>query len=219
MLRRLVLKELRETAWIGGVALVISLWVAVYAMGFDVLNWINRGVGARVPFVQSAAPGFFVLVSLLLAVGLGLRQTLGESVGGTWPFLLHRPIGRAWLIGAKLAVGLGLYLVCSAVPILLYAIWAATPGTHASPFAWWMTGPWWIACVSITALYFGAFLSGLRPGRWVGSRLLPLAAPAGLALLMTRSSLWWSVAPVAAPLLDVVLVAVILHVACTRDYP
>ena len=45
------------------------------------------------------------------------------------------PPGRgSSLIGLKLAVGALVYLVCGAVPILLYGVWAATPGTHASPF-------------------------------------------------------------------------------------
>ena len=58
------------------------------------------------------------------------------------------------------------------------AVWAATPGTHASPFEWSMTVPIWIGWFAMTILYLGAFHTVVRPGRWYRSRLLPLAASA-----------------------------------------
>ena len=109
---------------------------------------------------------------------LGLRQTVGESIHGTWMFLLHRPVGWTRLIGVKLLVGVALYLVCGAAAILVYAWWAATPGTHASPFEWSMTVPTWKVWIVMPIVYLGgAFLSGMRPARWVGTRLLAAWPP------------------------------------------
>ena len=41
-------------------------------------------------------------------------------------------------------------------------------------------------------LYFGAFLSGIRPARWFGTRLLPLVAAGALAMLLPELR-WWPV--------------------------
>jgi hypothetical protein len=99
---------------------------------------------------------------------------------------------------------------------MLYALWAASPGTHASPFAWSMTLPAWTAWLAISAVYLGAFLSGIRPANWLGTRLAPLAAALGLAVLC-------SALPVAFAwplliLLDALLIVLILYVARQRDF-
>ena len=100
------------------------------------------------------------------------------------PLLLTRPVSRAFVLNVKIAVGLGVYLSTSAVPILLYAIWAATPGTHASPFLWSMTWPMWQCWLGLSAIYLGALLTGLRPGRWWGTRWWPLAGAIIVAFLL-----------------------------------
>jgi len=69
-------------------------------------------------------------------------------------------------------------------------------------------------------LYLGTFLTGLRPTRWVGTRLLPMVAGFGTALFCVIPTSWWSVElPTALVLIvNILLVAVILYVARTRDY-
>lgn len=162
MFKAMALKELRETRGITLLAL------AAYALlvAAAVSPW-----GARQrylpPFISDGLfLGWFVCISGAMAIALGLRQTLGESIPGTYPFLFHRPAGRRWLIGVKLLTGSVLYLICAAVPILAYGVWAATPGTHSDPFEWSMTGPAWHLWFGMTLLYLGAFLAGVRPGRW-----------------------------------------------------
>ena len=51
----------------------------------------------------------------------------------------------------KLASGLAVLLVITGAMIQIYAMWAATPGTHPSPFFWSMTGLGLavLACVSL----------------------------------------------------------------------
>jgi len=176
--------------------------------------------GGGVPFVECRFLPVFAVVTAALAVALGLRQTLGESVRGTYQFLLHRPRGRTALFLTKLGTGLGVLLVCAAVPIVLYVSWAARPGRHASPFAWSMTVPAWGVAGLMALLYLGAFLTGLRPGRWYGTRLLLLAG-AGVLLGVVYVASWGLPAVLAACVLGVagaLLVACVCHVARVRDY-
>jgi len=156
------------------------------------------------------------------AIAMGLRQTLGESIHGTYPLLFHRPAERRWLIGMKLLVGVAAYLATGVVSIVAYSLWAATPGTHASPFQWAMTVPAWILWFGIAILYLGAFLTGIRPGRWFGTRLLPLVA-AGLATVATTSVFFlycqeWLIL-ILILLVEVGTIAVIFFVVRMRDYP
>jgi hypothetical protein len=214
MFKAMALKELRETR--GVVLLGLGGWL--------LLSWMQ---GARestaIPFVDDGTAGYICFISVLMAIGLGLRQTLGESVHGTYPFLFHRPATRCWLIGMKLLVGMAVYMIAAAVPILIYGLWAATPGSHASPFYWWMTAQTWVTCFCVTAIYLTAFLTGLRPGRWYRSRLLPLAG--GLVVFCfvlfgitsTLISIEWGIVLAAAA--DLWLIGVILFAARTRDYP
>ena len=217
MFRAMALKELRETRGITLLAL------AAYALlvAAEASPW---GVRQRYwpPFVNdSLFFGWFICISAAMAIALGLRQTLGESIPGTYPFLFHRPADRRWLIGVKLLTGSVLYLVCAAVPIVAYGIWAATPGTHPSPFAWSMTAPAWYLWLGMTLVYLA--LPRWRSARpLVSIRILPLAA-GGFAMFMAsvaffelNEPLWpcWIIVAI-----DVWMVSMVLFVVQTRDYP
>jgi hypothetical protein len=228
MFRAMVWKELRG---IRGIAL---LALAVYALllsstvmpsatsGMPLVAFFGGGRDAPdVPFVYDNFLGHYCWISFLMAIAIGLQQTLSESGRGTYLLLLHRPARRRWLIGMKLFVGLATYLICGATPILVYGGWAAT---HAMLFEWSMTLTCWRLWFAMTLPYLGAFLTGIRPGRWYGSRLLPLLA---IALPMfvsevvladsTRPSgpLWYCVALL---VIDVWMIAAIFFVARTRDF-
>lgn len=212
MLKAMVYKELRETVLIGALALV------AYALrDWFPLRFLPYYGGGGIPFIQDGFVDGFIMVTVCLAIVLGLRQSLGESFRGTWLFLLHRPMPRWQPIAVKLAVGAAMYALCAAIPILLYAQWAATPGTHASPFEWSMTAPAWQFLLTALNLYLGAFLVGIRPGRWFGTRLWPLAAAGlltGAAMLLPWSALGLAISVA----IDVWLVALILHTTYQRDY-
>ena len=120
------------------------------------------------------------MASCILATALGFWQTLGEDFRRTWSYLLFRPVSRWHVIGLKLLVGLGVTLVSTGLPLLLYAWWALTPGTHASPFAWWMTADTWWLWLSAVPAYLTAFLCGLRETRWYATRLWPAVPLGGL---------------------------------------
>jgi len=219
MLSNLAWKELRETTWIAGVALLAFGYQTFTAMGVGLAPWHNYGWVEPIPFVHGEFTAGFGFVAFCLAMALGFRQSVGESAFGTYLFLLHRPASRLRLIGTKLAVGLGLCLVCSSLPILGYAFWAATPGTHPGPFEWSMTAEVWKVWLAVTIVYFGAVLSGIRPGRWYGTRLLPLVGAGVLAILV--ASVPWTVMVALAVVLiiDAALVAATLFAARQRDYP
>ena len=123
------------------------------------------------------------------------------------------------MIAAKLAVGGGLYLLCGLIAILSYAAWAATPGKHASPFLWWMTADAWKAWGVIVIVYLAAFLAGMRPARWFGTRLLPLVAGGVLAGVLMFCLMCW---PLRAwrrlSLVAACLIGLIHFTARTRDF-
>ncbi len=218
MLTRLALKELRETIWIAAGVLAFYLFYVLAATGLGPFDGMYGGLGSMAPFVDEEMVIGLTVVAMFLPAVLGLWQTVGESARGTFQFLLHRPPGRARVIGTKLLVGIGLCLVVSAVPVLLYGWWAATPGNHPGPFEWRMTAAAWRMWLALPTVYLGAFLTGIRPGRWHGTRLLPLPVVCISALLISILPYWLVTGLPAVVILDVLLVTNILFVARTRDF-
>jgi hypothetical protein len=218
-MRALVLKELREVRGIAAAALGGYLVLVASLLGARVFDWVPgmpRGT-EEVPFTGSGFAGFFLLVSVLFAVALGFRQSAWESARGTYLFLLHRPVSRDAVFLTKLAVGAGVFVACSALPVVLYGAWAALPGRHPSPFSWSLTAPAWRLVFLTPLLYLGAFLSGLRPARWFGTRLLPLVAAVALLALLDALP-WWGLGFPLAAALHVLLAAEVCFVARVRDY-
>ncbi len=175
MSKELVLKELRENAIIAALAVVVFLGIVGLAVGLPVVPWAVNSSWREIPFIGPTFLTYFTVAAVGTAMALGFHQSLGDSWGSVYLFLLHRPISRHELFSTKLLVGLALYSAISALPIVLLAVWAAAPGTHASPFEWDMTWPVWRLWIVISLVYLGAFLSGIRSANWFGSRLAPLA--------------------------------------------
>jgi hypothetical protein len=218
-MKALARKELRELLGITAAALGCYLALVVNLMGAMIFNWVpGMPAGTReVPFTGIGFVGFFLLISIGFAAALGLRQSAVESARGTFLFLLHRPVRRAAIFLTKLATGTAVLVGCASVPIVAYGTWAAMPGHHPSPFEWSMTVPVWQMLVLLPLVYLGAFVSGLRPARWFGTRLLPLIATLGLFWLLSLLP-WRPLAVVLAVLLYGLLTAGICFVARTRDY-
>src|SRR4051794_3600456 len=226
MTTALAYKELRETLPIAAVGLAALLLVALHPMGYspipNLLGYLQQG---RIPFV-SYGDDFvsqFGMAAGGLALVLGFWQSLGDFWGDAHLFVLHRPASRRKIYGVKLFVGLAAYVVCSVVPVVLYSLWAATPGTHASPFQWSMTTDAWIAWLSMVTVYLGAFLSGIRPAAWLGTRLAPMAAAASMLMLASAvSALSPTTSPFAALAVvasaDFALVVAVLYAAQSRDF-
>jgi hypothetical protein len=224
----LVRKELRGAAGIIVLAVIANgLFVLGKTGARDVpgLTWLKNVVvsGATFqPFLSGEFYSDFAKLSALFAAALGFWQTLGESLGhsGTWPFLLHRPVSRRCLVLTKLAVGLGLVLGLSAATILVYAAWGKWFAITPIPFEWSMTHRAWHLWLWPPLVYCGAFLSGLRPARWWGTRLWP-----GVVSLVPWFFshqmpywIWWPGEASLAVLLDAWFVVVILDVMAERDF-
>jgi len=217
MLKALALKELRETIGIAAVALVLFAYFVIVAIGVTLLP-LDYAYEDSIPFVAGPVKTNFTLVAGLLAIALGFRQTAWETAFGTTQFLLHRPVARWRLVGVKLAVGAVVLMLSSALPILVYAFWAATPGTHASPFEWSMTVPFWQVPVVMTIVYLGSFLSGIRPARWVGTRLAPLASAVFLAFVVTLLPCAWVWSFLLVLAVDGLLITSVFFAIQTRDF-
>jgi hypothetical protein len=218
-MRALVHKELREVFGIAAAALGCYLALAISAMGALVFVWVPGMPHGHedVPFTGDFN-GFFEFLSVLFAIALGFRQSAWESARGTYLFLLHRPLRRDAVFLTKLAVGSGVLLVCGSVPVVLYAAWAAAAGPHAGPFEWSMANAVWKILFLMPLVYLGAFLSGLRPARWFGTRLLPLAAGLALLVLVNNLPWWWQLGFPLALVLYAALAANVCFVARVRDY-
>lgn len=219
MLKTLVLKELRETAWLALVAFAAQMVFVAGCCGYPIVPLFRVTRPGQVPFLTDGFVNIFTFISVALAIVLGLRQTVVESHRGTWLFLLHRPISLRRILAVKLAVGLAVYLLCGALVIVIYGAWASLSGRHASPFYWWMTADAWAVWFAIATVYLGAFLAGLRPARWFGTRLLPLAGSGIFAVIVGAAcyyGAWLGVLP--ALFTAACLIGLTLFTARTRDF-
>jgi len=219
-MRALAWKELREVVGITAIALACYLALVANAMGARAFDWVpGMPAGTQeVPFTGGGFGFFCALISVVFAAALGFRQSAWESARGTFLFLLHRPLRRETIFLVKLAIGTVVLLVCASLPIVAYGAWAAIPGHHASPFEWSMTALAWRLTLLLPLLYMGAFLSGLRPARWFGTRLLPLVASILCIALLYSLSWWWSVGFPLTLLLYALLTANVCFVGRNRDY-
>lgn len=219
-MRALVHKELREVAGITAVAAVAYLALVVSLVGGGVFERIP-GMPAGVQGVPFGGDGFvrpFLVITVVFAVALGFRQSAWESANGTYLFLLHLPRSREAVFLTKLATGLVVLVGCATLPVVGYATWASLPGRHPGPFAWSMTAVAWQLILAVPLMYVGAFLSGLRPGWWFGSRLLPLVTALVCLVLVAEVPWQWPVRGVAVLAAYAALVTNVCFVARTRDY-
>jgi len=221
MIKALAIKELREILGIALLGLAAELFLVAGVIGVPPFRQMSQsmlGLAEDVPFIGSSFFGFSCIAAAALAIALGFRQSAWENGKGAYQFLLHRPLRRETIFLTKLGIGVAVFLACVALPILLYALWAAVPGTHPSPFQWSMTSRSWQACLIVPLLYAGAFLSGLRPGRRFGTQLLPLVATTFPTSMMLTFPLPWLVVLPLLLMLYGALVTNICYVARMREY-
>ncbi len=226
MVPAIVRKEVRET-WLfaalalGGYGIYLCKLTGKSTTLLNHLVWWLPGMSVEtpdVPFVQGNFTTILFFIGAALAIALGFRQSAWEPSQGTALYLLHLPLTRRTIFLTKLFTGIGLLLACTLLPILIYAAWAATPGTHAGPFEWSMTWPAFLVWLLLPLFYLGAFASGIRPARWYGSRLLPLLAVGIPAWLLAILAKWWLIAAPLLLLVTLVLLSNILWEAAKRDF-
>jgi len=220
MIRALAIKELRESAGLAALAALGMAWAVSQFIGYSFIGVLFGYYGYGQGVFAFLNDGFSTMAIIFvggLAVALGLKQTAWEHGRSTFYFLLHRPIERWQVVATKLVVGFLLLLVILATAIVWYGTWVSSPGKRAVPFEWSMSLNAWKLALTLPLVYLGAFLSGMRPGKWFGTRLIPLAAAAVLALLAGTLPLWWLSLP--AMLIGYVCVLTsIAYYTQTRDY-
>jgi hypothetical protein len=216
MHKALVVKELRESAILVTLAVLASADALADLTATPIVPWQGLRV-SMYPFVQDELSFYFWLVGGGFAIALGLRQTAFELAFGTYYFLIHRPVDRSRIFAYKLVIGTALVMPLSAAMVLFYALWAATPGHIPAPFFWSMTAPAWTAWVALPPLYFGAFLSGIRPGKWFGTRLVPLLA-AMLVSMVAANMPWFWLAAVMSLTASALLIVDVFFYVQHRDY-
>jgi ABC-type transport system involved in multi-copper enzyme maturation permease subunit len=226
MLRALVTKELRETRLFAALALgLYFIYVSKLTGRWDrlltpLVGWAP-GMSSEtpdIPFVEGNFLSVYVCIGVALAIALGFRQSAWEPSQGTALYLLHLPLRRRTIVVTKLLTGIGLLLVCTLLPILIYATWAASPRTHPGPFEWMMIGASIRIWLILPLVYLAAFASGIRAARWFGSRLLPLPSVAVPATLVYGVAYWWLIGLPLLCLMAAVLVLVILWEIESRDF-
>jgi hypothetical protein len=230
MVRVLALKELRETGWVWLLAAAALIVLALDAMRMPLLPGVvsilisqsYRSGGAEIPFVGGQIAVNFGFGMGLFGIVLGLRQTFGELRGGTFPLTLHLPMSRRSLFAVKLVTGIALIWGLGGIALATVCWWAATPGTHASPFEWSMTADSWRTWFAMPIVYLGAFTTGISPARWFGTRLFPLVtACLGTMLILIAAGLA-DVSPLAFVIAVVGTVGAYLtildHLVAVRDF-
>ena len=221
MIRALAVKELRECAGMTAIGLLAFFWLLINQTGLPIIPLGAARVRNTVPFLTDDFNRYFATISAGLAVLLGLRQSAWEFGHRIYDFLLFRPIRRMRLFSIKIGVGIAVTLVCSSLPILLYAIWAKAPGNTPTPFLVAMTSTSWFFWISLPTIYLGAFLSGIRPGHWFGTRLLPLVGAGGWVIICNQTILpvWGGGFTVLLmAIANYVLIESIGYCVYTRDY-
>ncbi len=221
MFKSMMRKELMEivpaiaiTAFLYTVILISDALEYSWASDGDLLNRMQRWTMV----LHDQFIDLLLMIAFGFAILLGLVQTLADSVQGTWGYLMHLPPGRRWVITSKLLIGGGAYFACTGSFLLICFLIGLSRQTAVIPFHWSMLSSS-VQIVLIGALvYLGTFLTGLRPARWYGSRLLPMAGCGLLVWLFIALPHWWVYG--FAPLLVTcgLLVALILYVGDVRDY-
>jgi hypothetical protein len=218
MLKSLAIKELRESVGIIAIAVLATAYTLAMMTGIRVFPVLNGLANVGIPFVSDGFSTLYVLVIGALSIALGLKQAAGEGRRDTYYFLLHRPASRRSIFATKLAVGAAVVLIVGGLLVLLYAIWAASLGNVPAPFYWSMTAWAWQLWLCMPLLYLGAFLSGIRPARWFGTRLMPLVAGGFATFLIPASPWWWWLPAVALAIAVAIFVVSIFYYAEQRDY-
>jgi hypothetical protein len=226
----LIQKELRSVWWVVALAAIGDLWLLSVLTGqtHDATNTgegISRESYALTQMTWMPWLGFQLSC---VACAFGLLMSLDDGLRGTWGFALYRPMSRRVYIGVKLLVGSVLTLLLSLFPVVSYAVWASQPESLAAPFRWAFLQPGLEISGWSVLVFLGAFQSGVRPARWLWSRVWPGITPIVLGAWLWLGALERSMPDFVVPtvgqfaLIGVVLAAMsvvsILSVVEERDF-
>lgn len=160
----------------------------------------------------------FLLISLALAIAMGLVQCLSEDIQGTWRYVLSLPGGWRRIIRLKLVCGLIIWVGWAVAAFLVCALGLlAEPGVPGETFGR-LSEPTLRILVCVPVVYFGAFLTALRRANWLFSRLMPLGGVLLIWFTFLYLPNWWILAPLATIASMALLAGIVSHVASSRDF-
>jgi len=160
----------------------------------------------------------FLVISLCLAVVMGLVQSLSEDVQGTWRYVLSFPGGWRRILKLKLACGLAVWLCWGGVAVALSFLGMFVELGPAPEPLQKLFDPVLRILVCVPVVYLGAFLTALRRANWFFSRLMPAVGVFVCWFILPYLPAWWIVAPLATAGFGAVLIALMFHVASSRDF-
>jgi ABC-type transport system involved in multi-copper enzyme maturation permease subunit len=219
MIKALAIKELRESWGLAVLAALAMAWAVLSGMGRNPLQMLIS-TNFNTHHLAFIGDGFYEWSCIflgVLAVLLGFKQSAWEVHHSTFYFLFHRPISRRQVLAVKLGIGVLLIGAILSAAILVYGAWANVPGHLSAPFDWSMTWDSWQLLAVLPLVYFAAFLSGIRPGKWFGTRLVPLASVILVVAIAASVPFWWLRWPVLILNYALVLTS-IDYFTQTRDY-
>ena len=160
----------------------------------------------------------FLLISLALAVVMGLVQSLSEDVQGTWRYVLALPGGWRRILKLKFACGMVAWMGWALASFAVCALGLlADPGSQGESLGR-LSEPMLRILVCVPVVYFGAFLTAIRRSNWLFSRLMPLGGVLLCLFTLLYLPSWWILAPLASCAFAALLAGIIFHVAAARDF-
>lgn len=160
----------------------------------------------------------FLLISLFLAISMGLLQSLSEDVQGTWRYILSFPGGWRRILKLKFVCGLVVWLVWTlCVTVICLVGMAVELGPVGEPLSR-LFNPTMRILVCVPVVYLGAFLTAIRRVNWFFSRLMPLGGVLMCWFMLFYLPNWWIVAPLVTTGFAALLVVLVFHVAASRDF-
>lgn len=173
MIRSLVIKEFWDLRGVIAFGVVIHALLLANLLGMPSYEWLPMREAQELPFTNSF-PLYLAVYTIFFAGLMGVVQALSDARGQRWLFVLPMPVRTEnWMLG-KLVFGLGVWALLGVGTYLLGILIVSTPGVFPAPFEWWMTRTGWTYLAMAPFVYLAGFLSGIRPGSWFGTRLLPL---------------------------------------------
>lgn len=182
-MKALLWKEFRENLkWALLLALLLGGGLAFVLHGAPGIGYDQWSTTCSDSFLTITTFGF-----ALAGLALGFLQILPEQRKDRWAFWIHRPVSSRELFLGKVLSGTALYAMATILPLAGAFAWCAILSSSVLPFTTGMIVPGLIDALTGLCLYFAAFLTGLLPGRWYGSRDLPLVAAFVTALIASHA--------------------------------
>ncbi len=178
----LIRKELKENAkWIP-VGLIIMLVLAWAATPASLASYMR---GSRTHHELIA---YFGYASPVFAVFLGVMQTVWDFSDRNRGYLLHRAVSLNEVLLSKVVSGAIVYFTVTLIPLILVAVFFAAKGIEQLPFRPLQV----IAPLSMVCLFYffhpAAMWMMIRPGKWYGTKLLPISVPVVVCLLYSQAA-------------------------------